>query len=62
MLLVSLTIFFLTTDLIQEYELSIFLITSVIISITNILDMDRNMSNILLLIEKFEDIILKSES
>lgn len=62
MLLVSLTIFFLTTDLIQEYELSIFLITSVIISITNILDMDRNMSGILLLIEKFEDIILKSES
>lgn len=46
---------------IQEYELSIFVITSVFVSMTNILVMNQNMPENLKVIETFEKIIEKSK-
>lgn len=60
--LVPLVIFLLTiADSMQEYGLSVFMITSVCVSISNILGTIWCMPNILEVIEKFEQIIEKSK-
>lgn len=49
-------------DSIQEIELAIFTLTSVMASINNIMVVIWNMPSILKMIEKFEEIIEKSKS
>lgn len=58
------TIMFLLTeaDSIQEIELAIFTLTSVMASINNIMVVIWNMPSILKMIEKFEEIIERSKS
>lgn len=62
LLFVSTVIFLLTdADSIQESELAVFTLTSVMSSIINIMVMIWNMPSILYVIEKFEEIIEKSK-
>lgn len=49
-------------DSIQEIELAVFTLTSVMASINNIMVVIWNMPSILKMIEKFEEIIEKSKS
>lgn len=59
---VSTLIFLLTNaDSIQEYDMAVFTLTSLIASIINILVMIWNMPKILILIGKFEEIIEQSK-